>query len=331
MHDYKYMVRVSCMTYNHAAFIEDAMNGFCMQETKFPFICTIVDDASTDGETEVIKRYLDAHFDIADGAVVREEESEDYRLIFARHLTNKNCFFAVLFLKYNHYSKRKSKKHYIEEWAEDSKYTALCEGDDFWIRSDKLQKQVDFMEAHPRHTMCIHAYRRNSYAEDSVLWLDIHKYSGDVEIIPDSDVINGTGMFGATASVLYRNSAVSDYPAWAKNAPVGDRPLKFVLFARGSIAYLNEVMSVYRVGVPGSWTMRVLRKRKVEKKTREKFVQLLADFDEWTSWKYHSLVKQAIKDYKHSCRWQDIVRFFYRPYSLVKNTLVGRAIKSIFR
>ena len=55
---YKWMVRVSCMTFNHHAYIEDAMNGFCMQETDFPFVCTIVDDASTDGEPEVIKKYL---------------------------------------------------------------------------------------------------------------------------------------------------------------------------------------------------------------------------------------------------------------------------------
>lgn len=90
--EYKWMVRVSCMTYNHAPYITDALNGFCMQETTFPFICTIVDDASTDGEQEVIKQYLHEHFDLEDTSIVRNEETKDYTLTFARHKTNKNCY-----------------------------------------------------------------------------------------------------------------------------------------------------------------------------------------------------------------------------------------------
>ena len=26
------------MTFNHASYINDAMNGFCMQQTNFPFV-----------------------------------------------------------------------------------------------------------------------------------------------------------------------------------------------------------------------------------------------------------------------------------------------------
>ncbi|MBR4365861.1 MAG: glycosyltransferase family 2 protein, partial [Bacteroidaceae bacterium] len=82
-----FIVRVSCMTFNHAPYIEDAMNGFTMQETTFPFVCTIIDDASTDGEQEVIKKYLQEHFDLEDSSVVRNEETDDYVLTFARHKT----------------------------------------------------------------------------------------------------------------------------------------------------------------------------------------------------------------------------------------------------
>ena len=64
-----YMVNVKCMTYNHASFIEDTLNGFTMQETTFPFVCTIMDDASTDGEQDVIKEYLQEHFDLGDKTI----------------------------------------------------------------------------------------------------------------------------------------------------------------------------------------------------------------------------------------------------------------------
>ena len=44
----KYKVCVWCNTYNQASYIKDTMNGFCMQQTSFPFVCLIMDDASTD-------------------------------------------------------------------------------------------------------------------------------------------------------------------------------------------------------------------------------------------------------------------------------------------
>ena len=78
MDNYKYMVQTRCMTYNHAPYILEAMNGFCMQKTTFPFVNVIVDDDSTDGEPEVIEKYLQEHFDLDDSAVVRREETDDY-------------------------------------------------------------------------------------------------------------------------------------------------------------------------------------------------------------------------------------------------------------
>ena len=59
---YKWKVCVRCYTFNHAPYIEDAMNGFTMQKTDFPFVCCIVDDASTDGTQEVIKKYIVENF-----------------------------------------------------------------------------------------------------------------------------------------------------------------------------------------------------------------------------------------------------------------------------
>ena len=144
----RYLVHVSCKTFNHALYIEDAMNGFTMQETDFPFVCTIIDDASTDGEQNVIQKYIERHFDLNDKSTVRNEESDDFILAFAQHKTNKNCYFAVLYLKYNHYSIKKPKNPYIEEWM-NVKYIALCEGDDYWTHPQKLQKQVAFLESHP--------------------------------------------------------------------------------------------------------------------------------------------------------------------------------------
>lgn len=155
--DDKFLVCVRCFTFNHAPYIKDALDGFCMQETNFPFVCTIVDDASTDGEQEVIRNYLEEHFDMENNAIARKEETNDYFLAYARHKTNINCYFVVVYLKYNHNgtSEMKNRKfQYISEWLHSVKYIALCEGDDYWINPHKLQIQIGYLENHEDCGMC---------------------------------------------------------------------------------------------------------------------------------------------------------------------------------
>ena len=66
MNNNNFLLYTRCMTYNHSSYIVDAMNGFCMQKTTFPFVNVIVDDASTDGEPEVIEQYLQENFNLDD-------------------------------------------------------------------------------------------------------------------------------------------------------------------------------------------------------------------------------------------------------------------------
>ena len=149
----KFKVTVSCMTYNQSKYITDAMNGFTMQQTSFPFVCTIVDDASTDGEQEVIRKYVEDNFDFSEGSVAYHKETDYAHITYAQHKTNKNCYFAVLYLKENHYSQRKSKMGYLSEWRDMCEYEAICEGDDYWIAPDKLQLQVDFLNENKEYVM----------------------------------------------------------------------------------------------------------------------------------------------------------------------------------
>lgn len=142
----EYKVCVRCFTFNQSKYITDAMNGFTIQETNFPFVCCIVDDASVDGEQNVIRDYVREHFDMSGSSVAYEKETKYAHIIYAQHQMNKNCFFAVLLLKENHFSQKKSKLPYLREWRNNVLYEALCEGDDCWIDSSKLQLQIDILD-----------------------------------------------------------------------------------------------------------------------------------------------------------------------------------------
>ena len=242
------MVFVECMTFNHHAYIEDAMNGFCMQETNFPFVCVIVDDASTDGEPEVIKRYFDDHFDLSESS-----ETDDYVMTFGQHKTNKNCYFVILYLKYNHYSIKKDKTPYYARWRDNSKYIALCEGDDYWIAKDKLQMQVDFLEKNEEYYACCHQSLAIRPNKETLSFMWNENMSNDHDIIKLGGYIN----FPATASYFFKNpnSSQNQSEKSIKNYAMTtgwDKSLVLFFFSMGKVRYFSQLMSCYRVNSGGN-------------------------------------------------------------------------------
>ena len=240
----KFKVAVCCMTYNQSKYITDAMNGFTMQQTSFPFICTIVDDASTDGEQEVIKKYVEENFDFSEGSAAYHKETEYAFITYAQHKTNKNCYFAVLYLKENHYSQRKSKMGYLSEWRDMCEYEALCEGDDYWIMPEKLQVQYDMLLKAPNAMMVYTDYQtvdehgkminRPKYNR----WKRYHK-SGD--ILPSLFRTN----FPLTCTVFVRRMVLTS--ELYKNMPTGlDYGLFLTAASMGDCLYVDRESSSYR-------------------------------------------------------------------------------------
>lgn len=349
---YDWLVCVSCMTFNHAPYIEDAMKGFTMQQTTFPFVCTIVDDASTDGEKDIIKNYLKEHFDFEDKKFFLHEETDDYMLTFARHKTNLNCHFIVLFLKYNHYSLKKSKVQYLSRWRDNAKYIALCEGDDYWIDPDKLQKQVSFLENHPDYTMTCNRTQLYSVKQNKMIG-ENYCYHGSQDIDP-KDVINRGGLFISTCSIVYRKEISQNAPDYWKNCLVGDYPLQIACALKGKTYYFNEMMSVYRVANPYSWMGQQqwgkydARRFRVIESEIEMFKGIASDYPEYKSILYSriaahinngipskgsseiemnsylSLFEKYIKDY--SLRWR-----FDLWMLKFKITMVKRIYRKFFR
>lgn len=248
MEKYKYTVCTRCMTYNHAPYIVDAMQGFCMQETTFPVVYCILDDASTDGEQEVIQKYLLGHFNMNDSSVVRHEETDDYHAIFAQHKTNKNCFFAVYFLKYNHFSIKKDKRPYYAEWVNSAKYIAYCEGDDYWTSPQKLQKQVEFLESHPEYVFCCHRFKiydQNKHSFRKEYGFASYKENEHLEI--SEELFLNTWITQILTSIFRKdayNRAMDTCIAYYNTGR--DTFLYYELLKLGKGISLNQYMGIYR-------------------------------------------------------------------------------------
>lgn len=55
--DKSVMVSIWCITYNHEAYIRDAIESFLNQKTNFEYEIIIHDDASTDNTINIIREY----------------------------------------------------------------------------------------------------------------------------------------------------------------------------------------------------------------------------------------------------------------------------------
>ena len=232
----------SC-TYNHSLFIKDTLDGFVCQQTDFPYVAIIIDDASTDGEQQVLMNYLSDHFEKCELSDEYDREDDEAVIHFARHKENKNCHFAIVLLKYNHYAQRLSKQHIFDIWQKDSEYVALCEGDDYWIDSNKLQQQVNFLETNLAYSMCFHNAEFNYETESRLRQI----------VVEDRDY-TAAEVFNAwivpTASILAIN-AVFQNPIEDKRVINGD--IWYVLSATslGRIRGMSNYMSVYRIHSKG--------------------------------------------------------------------------------
>lgn len=282
-----------CFTFNQSMYITDTMNGFIMQQTSFPFVCTIVDDASTDGEQEVIRKYVDENFDFSEGSVAFNKETDYAFITFAQHKTNKNCYFAVLYLKENHYSKGmgKQKMSYLAEWRDMCEYEALCEGDDYWIVPDKLEKQVSILDEHDDYAMC--ATEAIIQSESGILnW---RRYNQD-RIVPINDIIEKGGLWLQTATYLFRKGINSDMIDCGRKCHVGDYPLIIWCAMKGNVYYLSDKTALYRFGY--GWT-KSFNEKDISTKIKgwKSELDMLKGFDSYSSYKYHDSFLRRRKRY----------------------------------
>ncbi|MDO4574089.1 MAG: glycosyltransferase [Planctomycetia bacterium] len=266
-----FKLSILCITYNHAAFIRQALDGFVMQQTNFPFEVLIHDDASTDGTADIIREYEEKYPDI----------------------------IKPVYQKENQWSQGVAISKTFQFPRIQGMYVAMCEGDDYWTDPRKLQKQVDFLDAHPDYTVCFHPVE--------VQW---EKDPEKKEIFPTPDKrFNKTTLdvedliqhnFIQTNSVVYRwvfpeKEHLEDYPV---GILPGDWYLHLVHAKHGKIGFLEDVMGVYRRHPGGMWQGNNYLRH------GDKHYHFFEAADKLLEGKYHALYEKKKREY-----WLEMLRF----------------------
>ena len=305
-----YKVYVRSCTYNQSPYIEDCLNGVAMQKTDFPFVHHVIDDCSTDGEQDVIKAWIERECDLE---TVEYYDNDICTITLGKNKSNPNCTLVAYFLKRNMYRERVEKEKLYTPWREVCSYEAWCEGDDYWIDSMKLQKQVFFMDGNNDYSMCCHnSYvLRTTKASSSASLFNDRLYDYDLSI---EEVINKWVV--PSASILYRLDVEFD-PKWLLRIYSADMRLVLALFYSGKIRFVNFIGSVYRIVKDGKSASQQNRGNIV----RAQHIKLIESFDRGTDYRYHEVISASIKRRKEDMLVIDAL-IHKKKWVLLRNLIV---------
>jgi glycosyltransferase involved in cell wall biosynthesis len=232
-------VSILCATYNHEQYLREALDSFLMQETTFLVEIVVRDDCSTDSTTRIVREYESKYPQI----------------------------FRPIYEVENQYVQGIRPTIVMIEYAR-GELVALCEGDDYWTRRDKLQQQVELLEATPDSFMCV-AKTRVDYEdsdEASIIYEGVPKKTLEFE-----DFFRGCYLH--TSSYLMRSSKELA-EKWAKHIRLSDTAWRYIYSDLGPVVFYPEVVSVYRVTGEGVWTSLNLETRLAEEvELHESFVR----------------------------------------------------------
>jgi len=203
------VVSVCIPTYNHVDFIADCLNGVLSQRTTFPFEVIVRDDASTDGTQDVLREFQGRYPDILKLQLNTVNEFPHMRPI----------------------------PDLLDQASAD--FVALCDGDDYWIRDDKLERQVALLVEDETRSAVAHG----CYVRKGHHFLRPSKKTQRREF-PRGDMFPVFAMH--THSLMFRRIELSQEVV--RRAPHGDVILRSQLCSSGSVLLDSTyIASVYRV------------------------------------------------------------------------------------
>jgi len=250
------LVSVAMITYNHEKYVKDALEGILMQDVDFDYEIVIGEDASTDNTAKILKQY-------------QQKYPNKFKITFHQgNVGMMNNFIQTLN-------------------SCTGKYIALCEGDDYWIDSKKLQVQIDFLENNEDFVGSFHnvLIKDERYNREMKPW---RLYDRDVFEL--GDTFSQTALFH-TCSYVFRQSALEN-PEWFKDVSSGDMALFAITAAKGKIKRIDGDMGVYRkvaTGVTSDVTLIKYHRSRI---------QLMSFFLDYFDKKYSKQIKKLIKFHK---------------------------------
>lgn len=255
----EYLLSVFLITYNHEQYIAQAIESIVNQQTNFRFQIVIGEDGSTDNTRAICEQYAARYPDI----INLLPSDRNYGAM-------ENAIRVFM--------------------ACTGKYMAFCEGDDYWTVPDKLQKQVDFLEANPDYSMCFTAPK----VQDEMGWnlpdemyfpkLEKDTYTIEDFILADMNMV-------PTAGLVIRDLLPRPFPEFFRRGIAGDLFTQIYIADKGKAKFLNFISSVYR-NHGGGQTKNPAQIEKGQRLLKQFYI----DMNEYLGYRYDKVFRQRLLD-----------------------------------
>lgn len=275
------LVSICCITYNHEKFIRQALEGFVTQKTNFRYEVLVHDDASVDKTAQIIKEYEEKFPDIIKPIYQKENQYRNGGRIVARFVFPKA----------------------------QGKYIAFCEGDDFWTDSNKLQMQIDALEANPDCSICLNKVELTDIeGKKKGIFLPFQSrvQSGVIQSVDYLSFVAYPGAFQCMAfqlsGCIVRSNFLNEFfynePLFRRAFDVGDIPLFLYMGMKGNAYYIDQCMSCYRTENANSWAGRMGKASDKGVGHYEIECQGLEAFDVYSDYIVHKDIEKGVQNRK---------------------------------
>ncbi len=281
-------VSVLCTVYNHEKYLERCLISLVNQKTSFKFEILVHDDCSTDNSKQIIEKF---------------------------HKKYPNLIVPI-YEKENQYSQNVKINKDILMPRMKGKYFCFCEGDDYWIDSNKLEKQYCFLENNSEYKFCVHNAIMVDKNDKKIGTITPLFNGGDLTC---EDFIKNGGGFVATNSIFACSSLTKQLPKYFDFKTM-DYFWQIYLSSCGKTYCFKDYMSAYRVASEGSWTERVLNNREKCLAYKRDLIKSLNLINEEMKWKYNQLFQEQINLINFSIfeMTRDYVKMYSEPYDTIR-------------
>lgn len=214
-------------TYNHEKYIAKCLDSIITQKTTFTFEVILGEDESSDDTRKICIAYAKSNSNII--------------TLFLRFRKD------AIYIKNNPTGLFNFSENLK---SAQGKYIALCDGDDYWTDPLKLQKQVDFLEAHPDCVGCFH--NSQMVDENGNLIREEYYQKTNKAYFNQEDALKTLKSSYSTASLVFRREAIMKELEDFKKIG-SDFILDILLTKHGLLHYIDENMSAYRIHSGGIW------------------------------------------------------------------------------
>ncbi|NTS43786.1 glycosyltransferase [Flavisolibacter sp. BT320] len=234
------LISVLVITYNQERYIRQTLETIVRQEGDFRVEMVVSNDCSTDKTDTVIRTFM-------------ENYKGPVTIRYFQQKTNLGILLNLIFA--------------LEQCSGD--YLAMCEGDDFWLTNDKLQKQLALLQKH--HDCALVITNRKVIREDHSAYDERYDEFYKKQIFTATDIIQG--FVPGLQTLLARNDhGLSRYLSGNNDLGHADQYIAYYYSLQGKIYLLSEITAAYRMTGSGAWSSHSSL-QKLQVKT-----EMLADF-----------------------------------------------------